>query len=237
MTAPKFKIGDRVKWVHFGNPSSGFVRAHISDGWWKVEYKTGCMANFHKSCLSLDVPAEPRFKIGDRVKYHGLDGDALGHINGIETSAGKSQYYLKGVPELYQESSLSLDVPAEPRFKVGDRVRRIRPGWAVVHVHEGENYTVTKDGVYCDTSGDVLSLDVPEPKQSATKLEVELGAEIIRLNFQILDQRKANALVISEMAAEIGNVRCERFAKEMAQKELAEANAKIKRLKSVVGEL
>ena len=71
----------------------------------------------------------------------------------------------------------------------------------------------------CHESG--LLLDVPEPKQFATDLEAKLGAEIIRLNFQIIDQRKESAFMVSRMTAEIGNANRERFAKEEAQKELA----------------
>ena len=58
---PKFKIGDRVKWVHFGKPSFGFIRARLSEGWWKVEYTAGCMENCHESGLSLDVPEAKQF--------------------------------------------------------------------------------------------------------------------------------------------------------------------------------
>ena len=255
MTAPKFKIGDHVKWKDFkGRAHSGIVHGYeFFSKRWRIADSLTTFGWWPESHLSLDIQETPKFKIGDRVKYHGLDGDALGHINGIETSAGKSQYYIKGVPGLYQESSLSLDVPAEPKFKVGNWVNYTPCGLSgfITQVNADDSYTIDAGDRYILKIPSVdLSLAVPEPKQFATSREVELGAEIITLHEQIATQRKENAFMVSKMTAEIGSVHrerkalesaqkimlrtgdllhCERRAREEAQRELAEARDMINR--------
>lgn len=188
----------------------------------------------------------PKFKIGDRVKWEDYVGRARSGVI-VETPCGRNtekfrSHYVKEAQELppgrWHESHLSLDVPETPKFKIGDRVKWDQWGriGVIAEVHADNRYSLeTTWGCLAKFPGAVLSLDVPEPKQFATKLEAELGAEIIRLNFQILDQRKENAFAVSRTAAEVVNVHRERFAKEAAQKELAEANDKIKRLKTFIG--
>ena len=174
----KFKIGDRVKWVNFGKPSFGFVRARISEGWWEVEYKTGCIAGYRESHLSLDVPETPKFNIGDRVKW-----DQCGRIG------------------------------------------------VVIQGHADNRYTIDMAGDWISKiPGAHLSLEVPGPKQFATKLEVELGAEIIKLHYDV-------AHLDARLTEEVGGRHRERIAKEAVQKELAEVRPALVRERAILADI
>lgn len=246
MSEPKFKLGDRVKWDQWGR--IGVIAEVHADNRYSLETTWGCLAKFPGAVLSLDVPETPKFKIGDCVKWKDYEGRMLdGTVEIAYPSATRrlGEVYITdscGKSDWWHESLLSLDVPTAPKFKIGDRVKwthfgRASSGFVRSCISDGWWGVEYETGCMNKFHESGLSLDVPEPKQFATKLEAELGAEIIRLNFQIIDQRKENAFMVSKMAAEIGNAHRERFAKEAAQKELAEANDKIKRLKSLIGEL
>lgn len=128
-----------------------------------------------------------------------------------------------------------------PKFKIGDRVKGKDTEWRdwrgeVKELRDdssGWQYAMTGGGLWWHESN--LSLDVPEPKQLATRLEAELGAEIINLNYQVADQKKEierltrintkhlyDAAELSRrLTEEVGGRHRERFTKESS---LGEAN-------------
>ena len=123
---------------------------------------------------------------------------------------------------------------SKPKFKIGDRVKWVHFGrdhagtvshrdatWPIYYVAE------VSSAWQCES---YLSLDVPEPKQFATKLEAELGAEIIKLHYDAAD-------LDARLTKEIGERHRERIAKESAQKELAEVRPALVRERAILADI
>ena len=233
MSEPKFKIGDRVKWADsYGNQRRGVVSGETFNECCLVkeaqELKPG---TWYESSLSLDALETPKFNIGDRVKFTRF-------VIGVITLVGADDCYsidswdrcISKIPG----ADLSREVPGPGAFKVGDRVKYTRPSGnigIITQGHADNHYSVqTGDGCVTRVPGGQMSLDVPAPKQFATKLEAELGAEIIKLHYDAAD-------LDARLTKAIGAGHRERIAKEAAQKELAEVRPALARERAILADI
>lgn len=173
---PKFKVGDRIVHKYLGRgvvdeiddfnfDENGFCyRARFGDDV-RLKFVT-------ENNMELDTP-EPKFKIGDRVRFVGTNNEGSPIIRFETGEDGEWVYYFyEGVnyfkyPEKLLE--LALDKP-EPKFKVGDK---IFDGYNKGTIIETEYYHSVSDFgyTYCDEIGHRsfrfegdLKLAKPEPK-------------------------------------------------------------------------
>jgi hypothetical protein len=129
VAGPKFKVGDSVYFSYGKTNGVGVVHKHAVHNYrnsYLIHYPVNnVIANqwFNEEMLSYAQP-DPKFKIGDRVKTLNHDGVIVAVLN----LPGEQQSYEVQVNNKtacigrYLESSLTL-LKAEPKFKVGDKVR------------------------------------------------------------------------------------------------------------------
>ena len=154
-----FKVGDKVRRVtdsywpeDFGYKGEVYtVKEEQNGGIVIINNFSCCSSNFELAEEEEEKPTETNFKVGDRVKrvvfsnwperygelgsvYTVLSVNFEGNIAVINKDNHANRYYYELVTE---------EKPTETKFKVGDRIKRIKTaGFPCFHGTLGEVYTV-----------------------------------------------------------------------------------------------